>query len=249
MKGNAMKTLFLWSVVMLASVATGCGGDDKGKGGQPPSGQPPASGTPGAATPPPPPQGPRTATGRKAKSAVPLHNFADENLAIPPFNENARTLPPEVFSEHGKEQRDPFLDLYGLLAIKEAESPSTEPGMTESTVLVLLENFQLNQLTLSGIVWAAGREKALFTDPTGQPTIVMKEDRISRSRALVKEITHDKVLVEVPGQAQGDIPKIMEYSLARTSGPYQVQYEKIRADQRGIRVRMYGKNKPKEVGP
>ena len=240
-----MKTLFLWSVVML-STAVGCGGDDKGKGNTPP---PPAQGTPGEATPPGQAPGPRPTTGKKSKSAVPLHNFADENLAIPPFNLNARTLPPEVFVEHGKEQRDPFMDLYGFLAAKEAEAPSTEPGAIESTAVILLENFQLNQLTLSGIVWAAGREKALFTDPSGQPTTVMKEDRISRVRALVKEITHDKVLVEVPGQVQGEPPKIMEFSLARTSGPYQVQYDKLRADQRGIRVRMYGKNKPKEVGP
>jgi len=240
-----MRTLLLCSVAMLLATP-GCGGDDKGSsGGQPP---PPAAGTPGAAAPPPPPQGPRT-TGGKGKSAVPLHNFADENLAIPPFNENARTLPPEVFVEHGKEQRDPFIDLYGILAAKEAETPTTEPGVTESTAVILLENFQLNQLTLTGIVWSAGREKALFTDPSGQPTIVMKDDRISRTRALIREITHDKVLVEVPGSVQGEEPKIMEYSLARSSGPYQVQYDKLRADQRGIRVRMYGKKKPKEVGP
>jgi len=240
-----MKTLFLWSVIILASAAISCGGS-KEEGGNAPAAQPPAAGTPGAATP---PQGPRTATGKSAKNAVPLHNFADENLAIPPFNLNARTLPPEVFIERGKEQRDPFMDLYGFLAAKESEAPTTDPGAIESTIVILLENFQLNQLTLSGIVWSAGREKALFTDPSGQPTIVMKEDRISRSRALVKEITHDKVLVEVPGQVQGEAPKIMEFSLVRTSGPYQVQYDKLRADQRGIRVRMYGKNKSKEVGP
>jgi Tfp pilus assembly protein PilP len=240
-----MRTLLLWSLGMLLA-APGCGGEEKSPSSAPP---PPATGTPGAATPPPPPQGPRPAGGAKGKSAVPLHNFADENLTIPPFNENARTLPPEAFVEHGKEQRDPFLDLYGILAAKEVEAPTTDPGMTESTVLILLENYQLNQLTLSGIVWSAGREKALFTDPSGQPTIVMKEDRISRSRALVMEITHDKVLVEVPGAVQGEEPKAMEFSLARSSGPYQVQYEKLRADQRGIRVRMYGKNKPKEVGP
>lgn len=241
-----MKMLFLWFVVVMLATAVNCGGDDKSPGGNAPA--QPAAGTPGSATPPQ-PQGPRTATGGKAKNAVPLHNFADENLTIPPFNLNARTLPPEVFVEHGKEQRDPFMDLYGFLAAKESETPSTEPGSIESTALILLENHQLNQLTLSGIVWAAGREKALFTDSTGQPTIVMKEDRISRSRALVKEITHDKVLVEVPGQVQGETPKIVEFSLVRSSGPYQVQYDKLRADQRGIRVRMYRKNKAKEVGP
>jgi len=248
MKGNTMKTLFLWSVILYAAASISCGGGES-SGSKPPAGQPPATGTPGGATPPPPPKGPRTAQGQKGKNAVPLHNFADENLTIPPFNENARTLPPEVFVEHGKEQRDPFMDMYGLLAVKEAEAPTTDPANPESTLVILLENFQLNQLTLSGIVWSAGREKALFTDPSGQPTIVMKEDRISRSNALVKEITHDKVLVEVPGQTQGEAPKIMEFSLTRSSGPYQVQYDKLRADQRGIRVRMYGKNKPKEVGP
>ncbi|PKN45799.1 MAG: hypothetical protein CVU59_08000 [Deltaproteobacteria bacterium HGW-Deltaproteobacteria-17] len=234
---------------MCAAASMSCGGGGDGAGDKAPDGQQPAAGTPAGQTPPPPPKGPRTAAGKKAKSAVPLHNFADENLAIPPFNENARTLPPEVFVEHGKEQRDPFMDLYGLLAAKEVEAPTTDPANPENTVVILLENFQLNQLTLSGIIWSAGREKALFTDPSGQPTIVMKEDRISRSNALVKEITHDKVLVEVPGQTQGEAPKIAEFSLTRSSGPYQVQYDKLRADQRGIRVRMYGKNKPKEVGP
>ncbi len=229
--------VFAW---LIAFFWTGCGEEEAKYSTQPP----PPSGTPGAATPPPsaPPGAPRAPGRRGQPAAAELPNFADESLSIPPFNENARTLPPEAFVEHGKEQRDPFMDFYGTLGSRETEAPSTEPVQMESSLLVLMENYQLGQLSLSGIVWAAGREKALFTDPSGQPVVVMKEDRISRVKAVVREITHDKVLVEVPGQP-GEPVKMMEYSLARSSGPYQVQYEKLRADQRGIRVRQYRRNR------
>jgi len=236
-----MKTPFF--VVFCAFCMTACGGAAGGGGGSHPP-----SGTPGAATPPgapATPAGPRTS----GKTNAPLHNFADEGLNIPPFNENARTLPPEAFVENGKEQRDPFADLYGLLAVGDTNAATAESAEKPAgSEMILLENFQINQLTLSGIVWSAGREKALFTDPSGQPTVVMKDDRIGRGGALVKEITHDRVILELPAQ-EGETPKTVEFSLVRSSGPYQVQYEKLRADQRGIRVRTSIKPKSKEVGP
>ncbi len=239
-----MKTSFF--ILFFTMAMTACGGTDPAGGSH---SQPPPSGTPGGAAPPgaPPgtPAGPRT-TG---KTNAPLHNFADEGLNIPPFNENARTLPPEAFVEHGKEQRDPFVDLYGLLEVKDAGGAGAEnPEKSSGSAVILMEGFQLSQLTLSGIVWSAGREKALFTDPSGQPTVVMKDDRIGRGGALVKEITHDRVILELPAQ-EGETPKMVEFSLVRSTGPYQVQYEKLRADQRGIRVRTSIKPKSKEVGP
>lgn len=238
-----MKTCFL--IVLFIFFLSACAGGDLDGGA---THSPPPSGTPGAAAPPGSPQmpaGPRPS----GKTNTPLHNFADEGLNIPPFNENARTLPPEAFVESGKEQRDPFADLYGLLAVSDTNATSSESADQQtSSAVILLENFQLSQLSLSGIVWSAGREKALFTDPSGQPTIVMKDDRLGRGGALVKEITHDRVILELPAQ-EGETPKMLEFSLARTSGPYQVQYEKLRADQRGIRVRTSMKPKSKEVGP
>jgi Tfp pilus assembly protein PilP len=172
------------------------------------------------------------------KKAANINFFANKNLSIPPFNISAINIPPEMFSEQGKQQRDPFRNLFDEASIDKNEKPEPANGnLDDSSFIVLMEQYTLSQLKLTGIIWMVGREKAQFIDPKGQPVIVMKDDYISKSKALVKEITHDKVLVEL-SSGQGGDEKIFEFSLIRKSGPYQIQYTELRSDKRGIRVHL-----------
>lgn len=195
-----------------------------------------------------PPQVPMNLTPVKArqKKAVKPANinfFANENLIIPPFNLDARNIAPELLVENGKEQRDPFRNLYDdILNDSKTDTSTQNISDMDPGTAVLLEQYNLSQLRLTGIIWSAGREKALFQSPDGQPTTVGKEDRLSKIKAIVKEITHDRVILEIPGK-KDETGKMMEFSLVRASGPYQIQYEKLRPDQRGIRVRTGRRNK------
>lgn len=186
---------------------------------------------------------PVKARAKKAVKPANINFFANENLSIPPFNLEARNIPPELLVENGKEQRDPFRNLYDDL-LNETKTDTSTQNISDNDpgTAVLLEQYNLSQLKLTGIVWSAGREKALFQSPDGQPTTVAKEDRLSKIKAIVKEITHDRVIVEIPGK-KDETGKLMEFSLVRASGPYQIQYEKLRPDQRGIRVRTGHRNR------
>ncbi len=211
-----------------------CGGGDKG--GKSRGGSKKSSGKPSNLR-------PRKKKQKKVKNVQLVNKFDASKLDIPPFNRKAQNIPPEVFSENGKERRDPFRNFH--LDNNGQSSSQTDQSLDgEEKGSVLLEDYGLNNLKLSGIIWSAGREKALFSNPRGQPTIVLKGDRISKSEALVKEITHDKVLVELKSD-NDETGKIVTFSLERTDIPYQIQYEKLRSDQRGIRIRKrrYGRSK------
>ncbi|MBU1240347.1 pilus assembly protein PilP [Myxococcota bacterium] len=215
------------------AMGSSCGGSDDGGGGS-------KSSSSSAPTSPMNINANRRPTGKKTKKPANINLFANEKLSIPPFNEAAQNIPPELFSESGKDQRDPFrnFNTSEIGGSKNNTTDTNEPkNPAEDNAIILFDQYALNELKLTGIIWSAGREKALFASPNGQPTIVLKEDRISKSRALVREITHDKVIVELRAR-QGQVGKMITFSLARAAGPYQIQYDKLRADQRGIRIRM-----------
>jgi Tfp pilus assembly protein PilP len=234
MKNSAIKkgiknSLILLIVYLLPSI--GCGDDDGGGSShQNPSNAFSMSG----------PMNLRPVAKRsKKKSSKPanINLFANEKLDIPPFNEDAQNIPPELFNEIEKEQRDPFRNFSRFVENSTVTDTTNIDGNNPQNSIVLFGQYSLAELKLTGIVWSAGREKALFSSPLGQPTIIQKDDRISKSHALVKIITHDKVLVELQAK-QGVKGKIVEFSLIRTVGPYEIQYDKLRADQRGIRIRL-----------
>ncbi|MDA3862660.1 MAG: pilus assembly protein PilP [Deltaproteobacteria bacterium] len=220
-------------ILLLTLIPVGCGIGDKGGKSR---GKKKSSGRPSNLR-------PGENKQKNVKNVQLVNKFDASKLQIPPFNRKAQNIPPEMFTENGKERRDPFrnflLENSGNISNQSDQSLSGEKGGT-----VLLEDYGLNNLNLTGIIWSAGREKALFSNSRGQPTTVLKGDRISKSKALVKEITHDKVLVELKSD-NDESGKIVTFSLERTNMPYQIQYEKLRSDQRGIRIRnrRYGRSK------
>ncbi|HEY8123088.1 MAG TPA: pilus assembly protein PilP [Myxococcota bacterium] len=58
-----------------------------------------------------------------------------------------------------------------------------------------LEQFELGQLTISGVVWQADRRRALVLDPSGQAYVVKNGDRIGKNDGVVTEINDSSMLV------------------------------------------------------
>jgi type IV pilus assembly protein PilP len=58
-----------------------------------------------------------------------------------------------------------------------------------------LEEFELGQLTISGVVWQADRRRALVLDPSGQAYVVKTGDRIGKNDGVVTEIGDASLLV------------------------------------------------------
>lgn len=58
-----------------------------------------------------------------------------------------------------------------------------------------LEQFELGQLTITGVVWQADRRRALVLDPSGQAYVVKTGDRIGKNDGVVTEIGDSALVV------------------------------------------------------
>lgn len=58
-----------------------------------------------------------------------------------------------------------------------------------------LEQFELGQLTVSGVVWQADRRRALVQDPSGQTYVVKTGDRMGKNDGVVREIGDSSLVV------------------------------------------------------
>jgi len=83
-----------------------------------------------------------------------------------------------------KNKRDPFRS-FVLDRLKELEAQAKGP----------LEQFDLSQLTLQGVVWQAARARGLVADPSGQVYIVREGDPIGTNQGSVVRIDDNLMLV------------------------------------------------------
>jgi hypothetical protein len=88
------------------------------------------------------------------------------------------------YAYDSKDKRDPFRS-FVLDRLKELESQAKGP----------LEQFDLNQLALHGVVWKAKRQRALVADPSGQVYIVREGDPIGTNSGSVIRIDDNLMLV------------------------------------------------------
>ena len=58
-----------------------------------------------------------------------------------------------------------------------------------------LEQFELGQLSIAGVVWQADRRRALVLDPAGQAYVVKTGDRMGKNDGVVTEIGDSSVVV------------------------------------------------------
>ena len=87
-----------------------------------------------------------------------------------------------VYSPVGK--RDPFRS---FILERKAEADASVKGP--------LEQFDLGQLSLTGVVWKGERRRALVLDPSGQAYIVAEGDRIGKNEGRVVQIGDDLMVV------------------------------------------------------
>jgi type IV pilus assembly protein PilP len=80
-------------------------------------------------------------------------------------------------------KRDPFRSF--------VRDKLSEDALVESP----LEQFELGQLTISGVVWQADRRRALVLDPAGQAYVVKTGDRIGKNDGVVTEIGDSSLVV------------------------------------------------------
>jgi Tfp pilus assembly protein PilP len=88
------------------------------------------------------------------------------------------------YSYDAKDKRDPFRS-FVLDRLKELEAQAKGP----------LEQFDLNQLALHGVVWQSKRPRALVADPSGQVYIVREGDPIGTNSGAVMRIDDNLMLV------------------------------------------------------
>ena len=81
-------------------------------------------------------------------------------------------------------KRDPFRS-FVLDRLKELEQATKGP----------LEQFDLNQLTVLGVVWETERRRALVADPSGQAYVVSEGDPIGTNEGMVVRIDDNLMLV------------------------------------------------------
>lgn len=87
-----------------------------------------------------------------------------------------------VYDPIGK--RDPFRS-FVLDRVKGIKSSAKGP----------LEQFDLSQLSITGVVWQAGNRRALIIDPSGQAYIVSEGDRIGKNNGHVITIGDSRMTV------------------------------------------------------
>jgi type IV pilus assembly protein PilP len=90
----------------------------------------------------------------------------------------------ETYAYDSIGKRDPFRS-FVLDRLKELEHATKGP----------LEQFDLNQLTVLGVVWETDRRRALVADPSGQAYIVSEGDPIGTSEGTVISIDDNLMLV------------------------------------------------------
>ena len=104
--------------------------------------------------------------------------------AAPPEKKLGSAAQSYVYDPEGK--RDPFRSILLDLANNEKMDVPRAP----------LEQFELQQLALSAIIWETGRPRALVTDPGGKSFVIMKGSRIGKNLGRVVHIGDNLVLVK-----------------------------------------------------
>ena len=119
------------------------------------------------------PATPAQAQAKAAKPAAPAAVVAEEDTLV--------DLRSYVYDPIGK--RDPFRS-FVLERKRMADDPKGP-----------LEQFDLSQLSITGVVWQSGNRRALVIDPSGQGYIVAEGDRIGKNNGHIITIGDNRMTV------------------------------------------------------
>lgn len=103
-------------------------------------------------------------------------------------------LEPYIYDPKGR--RDPFRPYVETKPLEEGELAGP---------LLPLQQFDLDQLTLVGIIWNVNDPKAMFVDPRKQVHVVRRDERIGRRNGYVAVIREGEVVVVEALNVNGDL--------------------------------------------
>lgn len=140
-----------------------------------------------AQSPPPPPPPPPDGGASAATSSV---QGGPDSLSI----ELESFLEPYIYDPKGR--RDPFKPY--------VDAPGDETGVVAGPLLPL-QQYDIEQLKLVGIIWNVTDPKAMFVDPKSQVHIVRRDERIGRKNGYVAVIREGEVVVVEAVNVNGDL--------------------------------------------
>lgn len=112
---------------------------------------------------------------------------------VPEFLKEFPLLQKYVYDGSGR--RNPFLP---YASIKIAESSQEGPVFP-------LQQYDLSELKLRGILWDVKNPKAMFEDPTKEIHLLGKDDRIGRNNGYIAVIREGEVVVVEPKKIRGEL--------------------------------------------
>lgn len=137
---------------------------------------------PGSEAPPPPPPPPS----EPEKTGAP-EGESQVSLELESF------LEPYIYDPKGR--RDPFK---AYVEAKPEEADVAGP-------LMPLQQYDVDQLKLVGVIWNVNDPKAMFIDPKNQVHIVRRDERIGRKNGYVAVIREGEVVVVEAVNVNGDL--------------------------------------------
>jgi type IV pilus assembly protein PilP len=138
--------------------------------------------------PPPPPPPPPGDVGAGAEEGAGQSDGAGLSSELESF------LEPYIYDPKGR--RDPFLPFVETKPLQEGELAGP---------LLPLQQFDLEQLKLVGIIWNVNDPKAMFTDPQNQVHVVRRDERIGRKNGYIAVIREGEVVVVEAVNVNGDL--------------------------------------------
>jgi type IV pilus assembly protein PilP len=126
-----------------------------------------------------PPQAPTAGQAAQPGAVAPAQEQAQAGAA-----QDAEVVQLAEYTYEATDKRDPFRSFVLEQARELAE---TERGP--------LEQFDLNQLTVTGVVWGTKRRRALISDPSGRGYVIREGTAIGKNDGRVIRIEDNLVLV------------------------------------------------------
>ncbi|MFC2074670.1 pilus assembly protein PilP [Bdellovibrionota bacterium] len=77
-----------------------------------------------------------------------------------------------------------------------------------STDRPLLQQYDLSQLKLAGVIWGTSKQRILFEDPTGRSHIATKKSKVGKKQGIITKITKYYVIIrEDVKKSDGSVQK------------------------------------------
>ena len=163
---------------------------------EPAAQQAPAS--PQAAAPPDQEEAPQVAAAQAA--AAPSEDdkfFQIEDVSLNPF----------VY-DSSQSRRDPFRSPRSKSRRIAATVEGEDGGGPENTVLLPLQQFDVSELRLIGIIWGVDEPQAMVMDPKNTTHMIRVDQRVGRNSGYVSSIRENEVVVIEQEEVDGEMVKI-----------------------------------------